>query len=49
MCAGVFPIAPATFDERGELDLESQKRTVDVLVDAGVNGFCILANSRLRA
>jgi len=42
--SGVFPIAPTTFDERGDLDLESQKRTIDFLVDAGVDGICILAN-----
>ncbi|MCC6177495.1 MAG: dihydrodipicolinate synthase family protein [Chloroflexi bacterium] len=42
--AGVFPIAPTTFDDRGELDLESQKRAIDFMIDAGVNGICILAN-----
>src|SRR5256714_610673 len=41
---GVFPIAPTTFDERGALDMESQKRAIDFLIDAGVNGICILAN-----
>jgi dihydrodipicolinate synthase/N-acetylneuraminate lyase len=44
MYAGVFPIAPTPFDESGELDFESQRRIVDYLVDAGVNGICILAN-----
>ena len=42
--SGVFPIAPTTFDERGDLDLESQRRTIDFLIDAGVDGICILAN-----
>lgn len=42
--SGVFPIAPTTFDEHGDLDLESQRRTIDFLVDAGVDGICILAN-----
>jgi 2-keto-3-deoxy-L-arabinonate dehydratase len=42
--AGVFPIAPTTFDERGDLDLESQRRAIDFMIDAGVNGICILAN-----
>jgi dihydrodipicolinate synthase/N-acetylneuraminate lyase len=42
--SGVFPIAPTTFDERGELDLESQKRAVEFMIDAGVDGICILAN-----
>ncbi|CAA9306248.1 MAG: L-2-keto-3-deoxyarabonate dehydratase [uncultured Chloroflexi bacterium] len=41
---GVYPVVPTTFDERGELDLESQKRSVDFLIDAGSNGVCILAN-----
>jgi dihydrodipicolinate synthase/N-acetylneuraminate lyase len=42
--SGVFPIAPTTFDERGDLDLPSQKRALDFMVDQGVDGICILAN-----
>lgn len=42
--AGVFPVAPTTFDEQGELDLESQQRSIDYMVEAGANGICILAN-----
>ncbi len=42
--AGVFPILPTTFDEQGRLDEASQLRAVDFFVDAGVHGFCILAN-----
>ncbi len=41
---GVFPVAPTTFDERGGLDLESQRRAIDFLIDAGSSGICILAN-----
>jgi dihydrodipicolinate synthase/N-acetylneuraminate lyase len=41
---GVFPVAPTTFDARGDLDLASQKRCIDFLIDAGSNGICILAN-----
>jgi dihydrodipicolinate synthase/N-acetylneuraminate lyase len=41
---GVFPIAPTTFDERGELDLASQRRAIDFMIDSGVDGICILAN-----
>jgi len=41
---GVYPIAPSTFDEGGALDLASQRRVVDFLIDAGVDGICILAN-----
>ena len=41
---GVFPVVPTTFSETGALDLESQKRCVDFMIDAGSNGLCILAN-----
>ena len=41
---GVFPIAPTPFNERGEVDLASQRRVIDFLIDAGVDGICILAN-----
>jgi dihydrodipicolinate synthase/N-acetylneuraminate lyase len=42
--AGVFPVVPTTFTDAGELDLESQKRCVDFMIDAGSTGLCILAN-----
>jgi dihydrodipicolinate synthase/N-acetylneuraminate lyase len=41
---GVFPVAPTTFTEAGELDLHSQKRCIDFMIDAGSTGICILAN-----
>jgi 2-keto-3-deoxy-L-arabinonate dehydratase len=41
---GVFPVAPTAFDEGGGLDLDSQRRCIDFLIDAGSNGICILAN-----
>ena len=41
---GVFPVVPTTFNEAGELDLQSQKRCVDFMIDAGSNGLCIHAN-----
>src|SRR6266853_6589317 len=41
---GVFPVAPTIFDERGELDLDGQRRCIDFMIDAGSNGICILAN-----
>jgi dihydrodipicolinate synthase/N-acetylneuraminate lyase len=41
---GVYPVAPTTFDEAGALDLESQKRCIDFMIDAGSQGICILAN-----
>jgi len=41
---GVFPVVPTTFTETGELDLASQLRCVDFMIDAGSDGLCILAN-----
>jgi dihydrodipicolinate synthase/N-acetylneuraminate lyase len=41
---GVFPVVPTTFDDAGELDLDSQRRCVDFMIDAGSTGLCILAN-----
>ncbi|BDT66745.1 L-2-keto-3-deoxyarabonate dehydratase [Comamonadaceae bacterium OS-1] len=41
---GIFPVVPTTFTPSGELDLPSQKRCVDFMIDAGSDGLCILAN-----
>ena len=41
---GIFPVAPTTFHENGDLDLEGQRRVIDCMVDQGVDGMCILAN-----
>lgn len=41
---GVFPIAPTTFYDDESLDLESQARVIEFLIDAAVDGICILAN-----
>jgi 4-hydroxy-tetrahydrodipicolinate synthase/2-keto-3-deoxy-L-arabinonate dehydratase len=41
---GLFPVVPTTFAEDGALDIDSQKRCVDFMIDAGSNGLCILAN-----
>ncbi|MGK6308572.1 dihydrodipicolinate synthase family protein [Variovorax sp. DT-64] len=41
---GIYPVAPTTFTESGELDLDSQKRCIDFMIDAGSDGICILAN-----
>ena len=41
---GVFPVVPTTFTPTCTLDLESQKRCVDFMIDAGSTGLCILAN-----
>ncbi|MEO7548406.1 MAG: dihydrodipicolinate synthase family protein [Ramlibacter sp.] len=42
--SGIFPVVPTTFTETGDLDLDSQKRCVDFMIDAGSDGLCILAN-----
>jgi 2-keto-3-deoxy-L-arabinonate dehydratase len=41
---GLFPVVPTTFTENGELDLASQKRCVDFMIEAGSDGLAILAN-----
>jgi 2-keto-3-deoxy-L-arabinonate dehydratase len=41
---GVFPVVPTTFTDSGELDLDSQRRCIDFMIDAGSTGLCILAN-----
>jgi dihydrodipicolinate synthase/N-acetylneuraminate lyase len=41
---GIFPVAPTPFTEIGELDLDSQNRVLDCMIDQGVDGICILAN-----
>jgi hypothetical protein len=42
--AGVVPIAPTPFRENGDLDLDSQRRVLDCMIEQGVDGICILAN-----
>jgi dihydrodipicolinate synthase/N-acetylneuraminate lyase len=41
---GLYPVVPTTFTETGALDLASQKRCVDFMIDAGSDGLAILAN-----
>lgn len=41
---GIFPVVPTTFTEDGALDLDSQMRAIDFMIDAGSNGLAILAN-----
>ena len=41
---GLFPVVPTTFTESGALDLASQKRCLEFMIEAGSNGLCILAN-----
>jgi dihydrodipicolinate synthase/N-acetylneuraminate lyase len=40
----VVPIAPTPFRDNGDLDLDSQRRVFDCMIDQGVDGICILAN-----
>jgi dihydrodipicolinate synthase/N-acetylneuraminate lyase len=40
----VVPVAPTTFTDDGALDLASQRRVVDFLVEARSDAICILAN-----
>jgi len=42
--SGILPVVPTTFTETGDLDLDSQRRAIDCIVDQGVDGACILAN-----
>jgi 2-keto-3-deoxy-L-arabinonate dehydratase len=41
---GIHPIAPTPFTPTGDLDLDSQRRVLDCMIDQGVDGICILAN-----
>lgn len=41
---GVFPIAPTPFLDDESIDEEGQRRVIDFMIDAGVDGICILAN-----
>ncbi|MCW5221898.1 dihydrodipicolinate synthase family protein [Verminephrobacter aporrectodeae subsp. tuberculatae] len=41
---GIFPVVPTTFHEDGTLDLASQWRCLDFMIDSGVDGLCLLAN-----
>ena len=41
---GILPVVPTTFSDQGSLDLESQRRALDCIIDQGVDGACILAN-----
>ena len=42
--SGIWPVAPTAFNDDGTLDLEGMKRILDLMVDQGVDGICILAN-----
>jgi 2-keto-3-deoxy-L-arabinonate dehydratase len=42
--AGVVPVVPTIFRDDEAVDLDGTARVVDYLVDAGVDGLCLLAN-----
>lgn len=42
---GIVPILLTTFDERGELDIDSQLRLADYLLDSGAHGIALFGNA----
>jgi 4-hydroxy-tetrahydrodipicolinate synthase len=42
--AGVVPVVPTIFHDDETADLDGTARVVDYLIDAGVDGVCLLAN-----
>jgi 2-keto-3-deoxy-L-arabinonate dehydratase len=44
MISGVIPVAPTTFHDDESLDLDSQAKVCDFLIDARVDAICVLAN-----
>lgn len=42
--SGVWPVAPTAFKDDGRLDLEGMRRILDLMIDQGVDGLCVLAN-----
>lgn len=41
---GIWPVAPTPFHDDGTLDLDGMRRVLDLMIDQGVDGICILAN-----
>jgi 4-hydroxy-tetrahydrodipicolinate synthase len=42
--SGVVPVVPTVFHDDQSVDLDGTARVVDYLMDAGVDGLCLLAN-----
>ena len=42
---GIFPVVPTTFHEDGTLDLDSQKRCLDFMIDDAYRPFLIEVNT----
>ena len=41
---GIWPVAPTPFHDDGTVDLPGMKRVLDLMIDQGVDGICVLAN-----
>ncbi|MCF3932091.1 dihydrodipicolinate synthase family protein [Acuticoccus sp. M5D2P5] len=42
--SGIWPVAPTPFNDDDTLDLDGMRRVLDLMIDQGVDGICILAN-----
>ncbi len=42
--AGIWPVAPTPFNPDGSVDYEGAKRVLDLMIDQGSDGICVLAN-----
>lgn len=42
--SGIWPVAPTPFHSDGTLDLDGMRRVLDLMIDQGSDGICILAN-----
>ncbi|MDJ0637991.1 MAG: dihydrodipicolinate synthase family protein [Paracoccaceae bacterium] len=42
--SGIWPVAPTPFTGDGALDLDGMRRVLDLMIDQGVDGICVLAN-----
>ena len=42
--SGIWPVAPTPFHPDGTVDYEGMKRVLDLIIDQGADGICILAN-----
>ena len=42
--SGIWPVAPTPFMPTGEVDYDGMLRVLELMIDQGVDGICILAN-----
>ncbi len=42
--SGIWPVAPTPFLPTGAVDYDGMKRVLNLMIDQGVDGICILAN-----